>query len=152
VNVTWYEATAWCLWAGGRLPTEAEWERAARGLDGRKYPWGGEEPNPERANYRDVKVGHPTPVGFFPSGMTPDGIYDLAGNAFEWVGDWYEGDQYKKSPSENPSGPESGQHRVVRGGSWFVESWYLRSSYRGGDEPGYSDYFLGFRCAREVIP
>jgi formylglycine-generating enzyme required for sulfatase activity len=105
VNVTWYEAAAYCASVGGRLPTEAEWERAARGTVGRKYAWGDEPPDPSRANYVETKVGKPTPVGLFPRGATPEGIQDLAGNVSEWTADWY----------------DEGQLRVVRGGSWSTD-------------------------------
>jgi formylglycine-generating enzyme required for sulfatase activity len=152
VKVTWYEAAAWCAWAKGRLPTEAEWERAARGLEGRKYPWGNEEPDPERANYRRTKIKQPTPVGLFPPGMTRDGVHDLAGNVWEWVGDWHAEDYYQKSPFVNPNGPQSGKGRVVRGGSWGDGPRGLRSSQRKWDEPSSRYSFVGFRCAREVFP
>jgi formylglycine-generating enzyme required for sulfatase activity len=152
VNVTWYEAAAWCAWTGGRLPSEAEWERAARGLEGRKYPWGNEEPDRERANYDETEIGHATPVGLFPRGTTPDGIHDLAGNVLEWVSDWYDEKYDTKSPPLNPTGPTSGKYRVVRGGSWFDDSRFLRSSVRGRGGPGVRDSVIGFRCAREVFP
>jgi formylglycine-generating enzyme required for sulfatase activity len=134
VNVNWYEAAAYCAWAGGRLPTEAEWGRAARGTEGRKYPWGNEPPDPSRANYDETKAEAPTPVGLFPRGATPEGIQDLAGNVWEWVADWY----------------ETEKRRSVRGGSWFNASRYLRASYRYGFEPEYQNVNFGFRCAREV--
>jgi formylglycine-generating enzyme required for sulfatase activity len=152
VNVTWYEAAAWCAWAGGRLPTEAEWERASRGPEGRKYPWGNEKPDPERANYDKTNINHATPVGLFPRGMTPDGIDDLAGNVYEWVADWYADNYSEQSSSVNPTGPASGQHRVLRGGSWFNGSWCLRSSYRVRYEPDLGYDGIGFRCVREVFP
>jgi formylglycine-generating enzyme required for sulfatase activity len=152
VNVTWYEASAWCAWAGVRLLREAEWEWAARGLEGRKYPWGNQELDPEHANYEETKLDHPSPVGLFPRGMTPEGIHDLVGNVWEWVEDWYDEKYYAKSPSVNPTGPASGQQRVVRGGSWDYESRFLRSSLRNWYVPvnWYGD--VGFRCAREVFP
>lgn len=152
VSVTWYEAAAWCAWAGGRLPSEAEWERAARGADGRKYPWGNQAPDPERANYDETGIRHATPVGLFPRGMTPDGIHDLAGNVWEWVGDWYDETYYGKSPAGNPRGPKLGRVRVLRGGSWISESRGLRASYRYRFEPGDRFDDFGFRCVREVIP
>ncbi len=137
VRVTWLDAKAYCDWAGVRLPTEAEWERAARGPEGREYPWGNEEPDPDRANYDKTKVGRASPVGLFPRGSTPDGIADLAGNVWEWVAD---------------GSDDSKEYRVLRGGSWFYDSTGLRSSARSGPPPGYWDDSIGFRCAREVFP
>jgi formylglycine-generating enzyme required for sulfatase activity len=134
VNVTWYEAAAYCAWASVRLATEAQWERAARGTSGRKYPWGNEAPDTSRANYDETKVGAATPVGLFPRGATPEGIQDLAGNVSEWVADWYETDTY----------------RSVRGGSWIVRSWSLRAADRYRDLPEFRLGSVGFRCVREV--
>jgi formylglycine-generating enzyme required for sulfatase activity len=151
VGVSWFEAAAYCAWAGARLPTEAEWEQAARGTSGRKYPWGNEGPNTERANYADGKVGHPTPVGLYPRGATPEGIEDLAGNVWEWVADWY-GAYYDESPGPNPEGPESGKERVLRGGSWSVYPRYLRAAIRFRFDPEDRVGNVGFRCAREVVP
>ncbi len=115
VNVSWYEAAAFCAWAGFQLPTEAQWERAARGTEGRKYPWGDEEADPQRLNFED-KIGHPTPVGIYPLGNTPEGICDMAGNVGEWCQDWY-GD-YPAEAVSNPHGPSRGSVRVIRGGGW----------------------------------
>jgi len=150
VNVTWYEAAAYCAWAGGRLPTEAEWERAARGLEGRKYPWGTARPQPEYANYDKTEVGHPTPVGLFPLGATPEGMQDLAGNVWEWIADWYEEDYYSKSPVENPRGPEQGELRVVRGASFYGVASGLRAASRDWGGPDGGGGSIGFRCVREV--
>jgi formylglycine-generating enzyme required for sulfatase activity len=158
VNVSWYEAAAYCAWAterlGGevRLPTEAEWERAARGREGRKYPWGDEEPDTERANYDEGKVGHTTPVGLYPRGETPEGIRDLAGNVYEWVADWYGEDYYGKSPGSNPRGPESGEARVLRGGCWSSYPLLLRAAFRNWIGPVDRGDDIGLRCCREVIP
>jgi formylglycine-generating enzyme required for sulfatase activity len=150
VNVSWYEAMAYCAWKGVRLPTEAEWERAARGTPGRKYPWGDEQPDAGRANYEAGKVGHATPVGLYPRGATPEGIEDLAGNVDEWVADWYE--KYAESPGRNPGGPEGGEVRVVRGGSWYFYPSYLRAAIRLRNAPFGRLNYIGFRCVREVIP
>jgi formylglycine-generating enzyme required for sulfatase activity len=146
VEVSWYEAAAYCAWARVRLPTEAEWEYAARcGREGIRYPWGQEEPDEFRANfYHDKAPKQVTPVGLYPDGATPTGIHDLAGNVFEWAADWLRGN-YAKSQH-----PASG-YRVVRGGSWFNYARYLRVSFRLTYGPvGRSDN-LGFRCARELL-
>jgi formylglycine-generating enzyme required for sulfatase activity len=158
VNVTWYEAAAYCAWRaarepGVRLPTEAEWERATRGLERgqyRKYPWGSQEADPQRANYDAGHVGHPTPVGLYPRGATPEGVQDMAGNVWEWVGDWY--GNYPKSATRNPRGPEGGGVRVLRGGGWSLNPRLLRSADRGWGGPVDRNDYIGFRCAREVVP
>ncbi len=136
VGVTWFDAKAYCDWACVRLPREAEWERAARGKEGREYPWGNEEPDPDRANYNETKLRRVSPVGLFPRGSTPDGIADLAGNVWEWVDDWYD---------------DSKQSRVVRGGSFDSGPWYLRAGLRNDDGPGERSDDTGFRCVREVF-
>jgi hypothetical protein len=136
-RVSWHDAKAYCDWAGVRVPSSAEWERAAQGEEGREYPWGNEEPDVSRANYNATKLGRVSPVGLFPRGSTPHGIADMAGNVWEWVADRY---------SEDSDG------RVLRGGSWDVGPQYLRSSFRDWDRPDVRSNYFGFRCAREVSP
>ena len=146
VGVSWYEASAYARWAGVRLPTEAEWERAARGAEGRKWPWGDDEHNPELLNCWESKIKHPTPVGVYPRGATPEGIADLAGNVWEWCLDWF--GEYSTKPRKNPNGPKKGDGRVVRGGAWLNEPRNCRSSYRYWDVPTYRSEYWGFRVVR----
>ncbi len=155
VYVSWEDAIAYCTWLTGKLkeggfvgeaglPTEAQWEFAARGQESREYPWEGEEePSEELANF-DSKVGDTTPVGAYPKGATPEGVHDLAGNVWEWCRDRY-ASSYEKEPSHDPPGPDSGASRVVRGGAFLDGSWALRGAYRNGFDPGSRVSILGFR-------
>jgi formylglycine-generating enzyme len=176
IHVTWFGAAAYCNWrsamegktlcysttswesdlaaTGYRLPTEAEWEKASRGsADERIFPWGDATATCDRANLSlpfDPCVNEPRPVddAEYADGVSPYGVWQMAGNVFEWCNDWYGGDYYASSPGSDPAGPESGASKVNRGGSWWDEHYWLRCSARLGSSPGEEYDRLGFRTAR----
>jgi formylglycine-generating enzyme required for sulfatase activity len=147
-SVTWENAYAYCSWTGRRLPTEAEWEKAARGKSGFIYPWGN-LPDDSLLNYNSLEKDT-TPVNAYPGGASPYGVLDMAGNVWEWVNDWYDDDYYNDSPKFNPPGPDSGSYRVIRGGGWKDTKRDVRSANRGPQVPTNTDSTIGFRCAMDV--
>jgi formylglycine-generating enzyme required for sulfatase activity len=146
IYINWDQAVAYCEWRDARLPTEAEWEKAARGIDGRPYPWG-VVIDCGKANYSGCK-GDAISVGNYESGKSPYGIYDLAGNVWEWTSDWYSSTYYQNSSFKNPLGPNSGQYHVLRGGSWSDDDSQIHSAGRFVTSPIFVDHgVVGFRCA-----
>ena len=160
VYVSWYEAAAYACWAGGRLPTEAEWERAARGPGQkyRKYPWGNDDPTGKTANFNESGIDKVTPVGIFPEDCSPEGVLDLAGNVWEWCQDRYDEEYYnlcaRQGVVKDPTGPEKGSGRVVRGGSFLNNLYFLRCAARlRYYYPDDRNYVWGFRvvCGPSVL-
>jgi formylglycine-generating enzyme required for sulfatase activity len=145
VEMSWYGANAYCAWRGLDLPTEAQWEKAARADSDRLFPWG-DEISCDLAQYGECG-GQTRPVGSYPGGISPYGIHDMAGNAWEWTRDWYAPDYYTWTPDHDPAGPETGTFKVTRGGAWFYVADHQRTSFRNHARPKVSYSYVGFRCA-----
>ena len=148
IGVSWYEANAYATWMGKRLPTEAEWEKAARGTKANLYPWGNETDFSKLSYFPHVTKLQA--AGSFPEGASPYGAMDMAGSVWEWCADWYSQDYYLKSPRKIPKGPNSGEHRVLRGGGWDSIRLQLRTDYRYFDKEDRRSYDIGFRCAQDT--
>ncbi len=154
IGVDWHDADAYCRWAGKRLPSEAEWERAARGTDERRFPWGDQAPTAELANHAlGARFSYSQalmPVGHYEKGKSPAGLYDMAGNVWEWVQDWYGATYYEQSTEQNPGGPKQGTFKILRGGSWSELPKYLLTYGRFKLPPDTRNAYTGFRCANSA--
>ena len=157
IGVSWDSAVAYAVWRGMRLPTEAEWEKAARGTEAKRWPWGDAftqriEDTTRHANVWKQSGARLQPVGTHPTGASPYGAYDMAGNVWEWVADRYSDTYYRRSPDRNPKGPAVGSRRVVKGGSWLNPEMLARCSTRIGQYPAIGTSFIGFRLAKDAAP
>jgi len=149
VGINWKEAFKFCNWQGKRLPTEAEWEKAARGKRPVKYPWGNLPPDSSSLNYNE-EINKTSPVGSYEKGKSDYGVYDLSGNVSEWVNDWHFPEYYLFSPKNNPQGPEKGQYKVIRGGSWRNNAEDVSLVYRNATTPRNRSLAIGFRCVKSL--
>lgn len=149
VGILWREADAYCRWAGLRLPTEAEWEKAARGADGRLFPWGNAW-DATLANTSESGRGETVPVGSYPGGASPYGVLDMAGNAAEWVADYFDFGYYRQAPDRNPHGPSQIMDHGLRGGSWASTLEYAQTFRRDSSHSVRPNPRAGFRCARTI--